>query len=129
MSNFVAAGVVAFSNLTEFDVYQGKSTGRYSVVIVLDEPSASKLADQGVKLKDYNDTKQRKFSTKYKVDVVDTEDEPIQGEIPWGSDVRVLYSTGPAHPVNGTPTYLNKVRLVSYPEGFDPSTAEVPDEF
>ncbi len=37
-------GVVAFSNVTEHDVYNGRSTGRYSLTIVVPEKAASELA-------------------------------------------------------------------------------------
>ena len=133
MSNaIVTNGVVAFSNLQEFDTYKGQSTGRYSLVITMDDKDASVLSDMGVKVKEYakageEPKKQRKFASKYKVDIVDMNNEPIQTEIPFGSKVRVLWATGDAHPVHGAPTYLNKVRVVEMAE--TSALDEVPPEF
>ena len=124
----VISGEVAFCNLQEQEVYQGKSTGRYSVVITMDEAEASKLADQGVKIKEYEGRKQRKFASKFHVPIVDTNDQPFgEREIPYGSKVRLLVQTGNPHPVHGTPTYLNKVRVVEEAETSVP--AEVAGEF
>jgi hypothetical protein len=116
MTGIVTSGVVAFSNLTEHEMYDGQSTGRYSLVITMEDSDASKLADMGVKLKNYDGKEQRKFASKYHVSVVDTEDRPVNGEIPYGSKVRVLWKDGVAHPQHGVGTYLNKVRVVEFAE-------------
>jgi hypothetical protein len=124
MTGIVTSGVVAFSNLTEHEVYQGQSTGRYSLVITMEDSDASKLEDMGVKLKEYDGRKQRKFASKFHVQVVDTDDQPVNGEIPYGSKVRVLWKDGEAHPQHGVGTYLNKVRVVEFAEqegGEEPS--------
>lgn len=127
MTGIVTSGTVAFSNLTECEVYQGQSTGRYTMVITMDPKDASVLEDMGVKLKDYEGNAQRKFASKFKVDVLDTENNPVQGEVPYGSKVRLLWKSGPSHPVHGAPTYLNKVRVVEFAESsLDEDT---PDEF
>ena len=34
-------GVVAFSNVTQHDVYNGQSTGKYSVTITMDDEAAA----------------------------------------------------------------------------------------
>tara|TARA_R100001510_G_C7651104_1_gene208718 strand:- start:944 stop:1306 length:363 start_codon:yes stop_codon:yes gene_type:complete len=112
----VLEGLVAFENLEEHEVYQGQSTGKYSIVLSLDENSASKLADEGVKMREYEGVKQRKFSTKYTVPVFDNEGNPFQGRIGRGSKVRVLYQAGNEHPVHGTSTYLNKVKVIELAE-------------
>ena len=67
----VLEGLVAFENLDEHEMYQGQSTGKFSLVLSLDEPTAGTLADLGVKLREYEGVKQRKFSTKYDVPVMD----------------------------------------------------------
>ena len=66
----VVEGTLAFENLDTHEMYQGQSTGKYSVVISLDEQTAEQLAGMGVKLREYEGTKQRKFSTKYDVPVL-----------------------------------------------------------
>jgi len=126
-NNYVTTGIVAFCNLTEHEMYNGKTTGRYSIVIGMDEQEGSKLSDKGVKVKDYEGTAQRPFRSKFKVDVVDLEGEPVQGEIPYGSKVRLLWADGPADPSHGVPTYLNKVRVVEFAEGG--GGGEIPEEF
>jgi hypothetical protein len=117
---------VAFSNITEHDVYQGKSTGKYSLTITMEPSEAAKLEDRGVRLKDYEGKAQRKFSTKYTVPVVDADDNPVSGEIPYGSTVRVLWAQGPDHPQYGPSTFLNRIRVVEFSEN---SSDEIPDEF
>jgi len=108
----VLQGTVAFENLNEHEVFNGQSTGKYSLVLTLDDPEAEELAQQGVKLREYEGLKQRKFSTKYPVEVIDGDDEPFRGRLTRGSKVKILYASGKPHPVHGTPTYLNKVRVV-----------------
>ena len=66
-------GVVAFSNLLEHDVYQGKDTGNYTLTITLDAAAAQALESQGVKLRDYNGTAQRKFKSQFPVTVLPAE--------------------------------------------------------
>ena len=121
----VTTGVVAFSNLTEFDTYKGKSTGAYSLVITMEPSEAQKLEDMGVKVKDYKGSPQRKFRSQFHVPVVDTEDHPVAGEIPYGSTVRVLWVAGDMDPEYGLRTHMNKVRLVELSE----SAVEDPEDF
>lgn len=108
----VLTGKAAFVNLTETEQYQGQDTGRYTLTVTLDDDSAQMLSSQGVKLRDYEGKAQRKFSSKYPVRVIDAEDNPFIGSITRGSTIRLSYKTGPAHPVHGTPTYLNAVRVL-----------------
>jgi hypothetical protein len=129
MTALVTAGIAAFSNLTEPEVYQGQSTGRYSLVITLGEADASKLEDMGIKVRQYEGTSQRKFASKFHVPIVDADDRPFNGEIPYGSEVRVLWKAGEPHPVHGVSTYLNKVRVVTLAEGGDGENGEVPSDF
>lgn len=108
----VLTGKAAFVNLTETEQYQGQDTGRYTLTVTLDNDAAQMLSSQGVKLRDYEGTAQRKFSSKYPVKVIDAEDNPFIGPVTRGSTIRLSYKTGPAHPVHGTPTYLNAVRVL-----------------
>lgn len=124
--SMVTSGIVAFSNLTSHEFYQGKSTGRYSVVVNMNEADRAKLEDMGVRIKDYEGKPQRKFSSQFPVKIVDLDDQPFTGEIPYGSSVRLLWQNGPAHPEHGVPTYLNIVRVVELSEA---ATGEIPEEF
>ncbi len=108
----VLTGKAAFINLTETEQYQGQDTGRYTLTVTLDDDAAQMLSQQGVKLRDYEGTAQRKFSSKYPVKIIDAEDNPFIGPVTRGSTIRLSYKTGPAHPVHGTPTYLNAVRVL-----------------
>ena len=123
MSN-LATGTIAFSNLTEHDVYNGKSTGKYNVVLRLDDAEAAKLAELGCKLKTYEGVEQRKFVTQYPVKVVDLDDKPVVGELGKGSEVRVAFDTAP-NEEHGTTCYLTAVRVVSLAE----VTGDLPSEF
>ena len=54
-------GTVNFSNVTKHDVFNGQDTGAYSMTITMSEDDAATLAAHGVKIKDYQGAKQRKF--------------------------------------------------------------------
>ena len=112
----LAEGTVAFQNLQQTEVYQGQDTGRYTLTLSLEEDMASKLSDEGVKVKDYEGIAQRKFASKFPVRIVNANDEPFMGAIPKGSKVRVQYKLGDSHPVHATPTYLNAVRVLELGE-------------
>ena len=112
----VVEGTIAFENLDTHEMYQGQSTGKYSVVISLDDSTAEQLAGLGVKLREYEGTKQRKFSTKYDVPVMDAEGQPFTGRIGRGSKVRLLWAEGQPHPVHGMGTYLNKIKVLEVAE-------------
>jgi|TARA_R110002126_G_scaffold96919_2_gene226373 hypothetical protein len=110
----VISGTVAFANLTEHEVYNGTSTGKYSVVLSLDDVDAEQLQDAGVKIRTYQNQAQRKFSTKFEeFPVIDNEGEPVsRGSVRYGDKVRIKYNLGKPHPVHGTSVYLQAVRVV-----------------
>ena len=112
----MASGKVAFSSVSTTDSYDGKDTGKFSLTLTLDDNSAEELGAKGVRLKEYENTQQRKFNSKYDVAVYNLDDSPFVGEIPRGSEVRVMYSFGPVHPQWGPSTYLSKVRVVTVAE-------------
>ena len=117
MSSQVIEGVVNFSHVTKHDVYNGKDTGDYTVTITISEEDANQLASNGVKIKDYKGAKQRKFKTQFDtLKVLDAEGNRHKGEIPYNSRVRLKYKTGPAHPVHGTPVYLEAVKVLELAE-------------
>lgn len=105
-------GIVNFSNITQHDVYNGQSTGAYTLTITLSEDDASALEAKGVKIKDYQGNKQRKFKSKYTVKRWDIDGMAYEGEVPYNSKVRIKYSFGPAHPVHGVSTYLEEVKVL-----------------
>lgn len=125
--SIVTTGTVAFSCLTQTDTYMGQDTGKFNLKLVLDEAEAAKLADLGVKVGEYEGNAQRKFSSKYPVTIVDNDDNPFPNrEIPRGSAVKVLWKTGPAHPVHGTATYMERIRVVEEAERAEDN---IPAEF
>jgi hypothetical protein len=73
----VLEGTVAFENLTEHEMYNGQSTGKYSLVLSLDEGDAESLDSAGVKLREYEGTKQRKFASKFEVGVLNADGTPF----------------------------------------------------
>ena len=91
MSAEVLEGLVAFENLTEHEMYNGQSTGKFSVVLSLEEPQAVDLEARGVKLREYEGVKQRKFASKFEVGIVNADGTPFQGRVPRGSKVRILW--------------------------------------
>ncbi len=108
----IVEGVVNFSNVTQHDVFNGQSTGAYSMTITLSEDDANQLATAGVKIKDYNGNKQRKFKSKFTVKRFDVEGEIYEGEVPYNSRVRIKYTLGNPHPVHGVPTYLEAIKVL-----------------
>jgi hypothetical protein len=116
MASQVIEGTVNFSNVTQHDVYNGQSTGAFSLTITMSEEDASTLSADGVKIKEYEGSKQRKFKSKYDIVRVDADGNRFEGEIPYNSKVRLKYKSGPAHPVHGTPTYLEAVKVLELPE-------------
>ena len=109
-------GTVNFSNLTAHDVYNGQDTGAYSMTITLDEDDAASLAAQGVKIKDYQGAKQRKFKSKFEIKRFDAEGNRYNGEVPYNSKVRLKYVLGQPHPVHGVSTYLEAVKVLEEAE-------------
>ena len=110
----VITGKVAFANLTEHEVFNGQSTGKYSVVLTLEDDEADKLQAEGIKIKTYKNQPQRKFTTKYDdITVVDVEGEPLsKSSVRWGDTVRVKYAVGKPHPVHGSSPYLQAIRVI-----------------
>ena len=109
-------GTIAFAELETTEVYNGQDTGKYSVVLSLDDSDATQLADMGVKLREYEGVKQRKFSSKFDVEVYDAEGVEFDGRVTRGSKVRIQYKEGNAHPVHGTGTYLEKIKVLELAE-------------
>lgn len=112
----VAIGTVAFESLRKTDVFNGMDTGKYNVTLTLEEDSADVLEQEGVKLKEYEGNKQRKFTSKFMVDVFDSEGNPFEGKVTRGSKVKVLYSTGKPHPVHGVAPYMVKLKVLELAE-------------
>ena len=123
----ITEGVVSFSNLTRTEQYNGQDTGKYSIVILMEQEEADKLSEEGVILREYKNQPQRKFTTKFEgFKVVNAEGDSVSKDIPWGSKVRILHYTGKPHPTYGTPTYFKKIKVLEYAdaEGMDGSEEE-----
>ena len=109
----VINGTAAFINLVEHEQYQEKSTGKYSLTVTLDDKSIEQLEGQGVHLRQYEDQKQRKFSSKFTVPLYAADGDEFMGQITRGSLVRVQYSLGAnEHPVHGWTPYLDKIKVM-----------------
>lgn len=115
----VLEGNVAFANLDSHEMYQGQSTGKYSLVVSLEGAEADTLAERGIKLRDYEGTKQRKFASKFDVPMYDAEGMDWRGRLTRGSKVRIQYQEGDEHPVHGVSTYLQKVKVLELAESED----------
>lgn len=110
----VVNGTVAFANLDSHEVYNGQSTGKYSLVLTLEPTEAEKLQAEGVKVKEYKNQPQRKFATQYEdFPVIDNDGEPVsKSSVRYGDKVRIKYQLGKPHPVHGCAPYLQAVRVV-----------------
>ena len=114
----ITEGTVAFSNLEETERYNGQDTGKYSIVLTLEPDEAAKLAQEGVKLREYKNQPQRKFVTKFSgFPVLDAEGEQIAKYIPYGSRVRVMWEPGKPHPQHGVSPYFKKIKVLEMAEG------------
>jgi hypothetical protein len=116
MASQVIEGTVNFSNVTQHDVFNGQDTGTFSMTITMSDDDAATLAAQGVKIKEYEGAKQRKFKSKYAINMYNAEGDRYNGEVPYNSRVRLKFKTGPAHPVHGTPVYLEAVKVLEEAE-------------
>ena len=116
MANYTN-GIAAFVNLTETEKYNGQDTGKFSVVLTMEDDEATELQNMGIKLKSYQGRPQRKFATKYSVPVYDPEGKEIPaGDLTYGSKVRLKWAVGKPHPVHGVSPYLTAVKVLEFAE-------------
>jgi hypothetical protein len=120
----VIEGIVNFSNITQHDVFNGQDTGAFSMTVTLSEDDATTLAEQGVKIKDYQGAKQRKFKSKYDIKTFDAEGNRYNGEVPYNSKVRLKFKLGNAHPVHGVATYLEAIKVLEEAEMLESESAD-----
>ena len=118
----IVQGTAAFVNLTEHELYQGQSTGKYSLTVTLDDGSISQLESQGVKMRQYSPDEgepqfQLKFASKFNVPLYEANGDEFMGAITRGSLVRVQYSLGDEHPIHGFTPYLDKVKVLELATG------------
>ena len=113
----IVEGIVAFCDLTETERYNGQDTGKYSLVITMEDDEAQALKESGVIVREYKNKAQRKFVTKYPdFPVLDVEDNIVSKHIPYGSKVKILWSEGNPHPTYGVATYIKKIKVLEYAE-------------
>ena len=113
----ITVGIVAFSNLTQTESYNGQDTGKYSLVVTMEQEEADKLKKEGIKVKEYKNQPQRKFVTKFpNFDVVDNDGEVIGKTIPYGSKVKVMWKGGQPHPTHGVAPYFQKIKVLELAE-------------
>tara|TARA_R110000803_G_scaffold107008_7_gene175175 strand:- start:372 stop:752 length:381 start_codon:yes stop_codon:yes gene_type:complete len=113
----IVEGIVAFCDLTETERYNGQDTGKYSLVITMEDDEAQALKESGVIVREYKNKAQRKFVTKYPdFPVLDVEDNIVSKHIPYGSKVKILWAEGNPHPTYGVATYIKKIKVLEYAE-------------
>ena len=105
------SGEVAFSHLTKHEVFNNESTGKFSLVITVDDDAAKKLEGQGIELKVYDGKKQRAFKTRFKFQYVDSEKTAQEGELGRGSKVTIAYKLGEPYGDYGVSTFLQGVQV------------------
>lgn len=113
----VINGSAAFVHLDQHEMYQGQSTNKFSLTVTLDDASITQLEAQGVKMREYEGQKQRKFASKFNVPLYEANGDEFMGAITRGSLVRVQYSLGDEHPVHGITHYLDKVKVLELATG------------
>ena len=113
----ITEGIANFVNLTETEFFNGKDTGKYSIMLTIEDDQVSTLEDAGVTVKEYKNQKQRKFVTQYEgFQVVDSDGEATSKNIPYGSKVRILWEAGKPHPQHGSAPYLKKIKVLELAE-------------
>ena len=119
-------GSVAFSNVVETAVFKGTDTGRFKITVTIDPEFVSQLEEAGVKLKSYEGTEQKAFSSKFQPEILDVDGNVMEldEELPRGTSVRVLYSTGPANPMHGVGVFVSKIKVLAMAED-----AVAPEDF
>jgi len=121
----VVEGIVNFSNITKHDVYNGQDTGQFSITLTMSEDDANTMSSRGIKIKDYQGAKQRKFRSRFDIKAFDGEGNHWSGEVPYNSKVRVKYKVGNEHPVHGVATYLEAVKVLEVADAVEsPDMAE-----
>ena len=121
----VVEGIVNFSNITKHDVYNGQDTGQFSITLTMSEDDANTMSSRGIKIKDYQGAKQRKFRSRFDIKAFDGEGNQWSGEVPYNSKVRVKYKVGNEHPVHGVATYLEAVKVLEVADAVEsPDMAE-----
>ena len=109
----ITEGIVSFCNLKETEKYNGQDTGKYSIVVTMEQEASDKLVAEGVKIKEYKNQPQRKFTTVYEhFPVIDEDDKPTSKNIPYGSKVRIKWKPSDPHPTYGTIPYIQKIRVL-----------------
>ena len=110
---FYITGVAKFVNLVQHEEYNGQSTGKYSIVVGLEPQDADQLSEQGVNLRDYQGSPQRKFASQYKIRLVDADKKPMEAsEVTYGSTVRVMYELGAPSPQYGVSPYAIAIQVL-----------------
>ena len=110
-------GIAAFVNLKEHEIYNGQSTGNYSIVLALEPDEAEKLESHGIKLRDYQGTPQRKFKSQFHIRLVDVEKKPMDAaQVTYGSKVRVMWEAGPPSPQYGVSPYAVAIQVLELNE-------------
>lgn len=124
----ITEGIVAFSDLTETEVFNGQDTGKYSIVLNINDVEKEAMEELGVKVKEYQNRPQRKFVTKFPdFEVVDAEGDSIPKHIPYGSKVRILWEASKPHPSGGVAPYFKKIKVLEMAT-HDSGPADVGDE-
>jgi hypothetical protein len=106
------------THLTQHDEYQGQSTGKYSVQLQLEGKTASKLAKDGVVIKEYEGEPIRKFTSRYHVPVFTSDKQTWTEELPSGTKVRLEYITK-KHPTAGEVPYVKRILVLEMGEGMN----------
>ena len=139
MREMYAKGTVSFCHLTKHEIYEGVSTNKYSITIMLDEKSAEALSNAGVKIGEYQGKPKRKFTTTFDVQILNPDlsewDKNSEGkydrEIRRGSEVNILAKvTEEPYKSYGCSAYVEKVHVLKEPAETVPSgftAVEQPD--
>ena len=113
----ITEGIANFINLTDTEMFNGKDTGKYSIMLTIEEDQVKTLEDAGVVVKEYKNQKQRKFVTQYAgFEVLDVDGGIISKNIPYGSKVRILWEAGKPHPTHGSAPYFKKIKVLEAAE-------------
>ena len=120
---------VAFCHLITPKKFSEDSVPKFEITVTMSDDKAKELEDLGIKIKTYNDKKQRTFRSRYDVKFIDADKKKQTDELTRGSKVTVLYKLGVPFGDFGNSTFLQEVHVIERAEPQAPvAKSDTPDD-
>ena len=117
MEEFTLESVeVAFCHLITPKKFSEDSVPKFEITVTMSDEKAKELEDLGIKIKTYNDKKQRTFRSRYDVKFIDQDKKKQTEELPRDALVNVVYKLGEPYGEFGNSTFLQEVHVIERAE-------------